>query len=72
MDPPSHRITDSTDAALWSVWRMDETGNRFFVCGRLTREEAERTAAEFEARGHKQTYWAEKETTSSQAPSSRP
>jgi hypothetical protein len=68
MDPASQ--SNSKDAALWSVWRMDETGNRFLVRGRLTREEAEHLAAEFEARGHKQTYWAEKEITSSERPSS--
>jgi hypothetical protein len=43
------------------VWRTDDTGNTFLVRDRLTREEAERLVAEFEARGHKQTYYAEEQ-----------
>lgn len=42
----------------WTVWRMDETGNRFVVRDRLTREAAEQIVEEFAARGHKQTYWS--------------
>jgi len=49
--------TDTT----WTVWRMDETGNRFVVKNRLTREAAERLVEEFTARGHKQTYWSERQ-----------
>jgi phosphinothricin acetyltransferase len=45
----------------WTVWRIDDTGNTFVVRERLSREEADRAVAEFEARGHKQTYWAERE-----------
>ncbi len=45
----------------WAVWRTDDTGNTFLVRDRLTHEEALRLVAEFEARGHKQTYWAERE-----------
>ncbi len=43
----------------WSVWRQDDHGNRFRVRDGLTRDEAERSAAEFEAKGHKQSYWIE-------------
>jgi hypothetical protein len=43
----------------WSVWRIDDNGNTFLVRERLSRDEAERLAAEFEARGHKQMYWVE-------------
>ncbi|MBM3980700.1 MAG: Gfo/Idh/MocA family oxidoreductase [Planctomycetes bacterium] len=46
----------------WTVWRTDDTGNTFLVRGNLTREEALRTVAEFESRGHKQTYFAERAT----------
>jgi hypothetical protein len=46
-------------ATNWSVWRTDDTGNTFLVHSGLTREEADRLVAEFEARGHKQTYSAE-------------
>jgi hypothetical protein len=38
------------------VWRQDDNGNRFVVERHLSRDEAERLAAEFEARGHKQVY----------------
>jgi hypothetical protein len=58
-DLPSRPSPDS--AGLWAVYRRDDNGNTFFVRGRLTREEAERLATEFEARGHKQTYWVERE-----------
>ena len=47
--------------ASWTVWRMDDTGNRFVVRDRLTRETAERLVDEFAARGHKQTYWSERQ-----------
>ncbi|WP_195911093.1 hypothetical protein [Streptomyces kaniharaensis] len=43
------------------VMRQDDNGNRFVVAGGLSRPEAERLAAEFEARGHKQLYWVEAE-----------
>jgi len=46
---------------LWTVRRIDDNGNVFVVREGLTKEEADRTVAEFTARGHKQTYWAERE-----------
>jgi hypothetical protein len=39
----------------------NDNANVFVVREHLTRDEAERVVAEFTARGHKQTYWAEKE-----------
>ena len=45
----------------WAVHRQDDNGNRFVVQTGLRREEAERLVAVFEARGHKQVYWAEPE-----------
>ena len=45
----------------WAVWRTDDTGNTFAVRERLTHAEALQVVAEFEARGHKQTYYAERE-----------
>jgi UDP-N-acetyl-2-amino-2-deoxyglucuronate dehydrogenase len=48
--------------ANWSVWRTDDNGNTFLVRAGLTREEAERLVAEFEGRGHKQTYFAERQS----------
>ncbi len=52
-DPPSGA------ADTWAVLRQDDNGNRFVVQTGLSREEAERLVAVFEARGHKQVYWAE-------------
>ena len=49
-------------ADTWAVWRIDDNANTFLVRGGLPRAEAERVAAEFAARGHKQTYWVERET----------
>ncbi|MER5351132.1 SPOR domain-containing protein [Kitasatospora sp. NPDC002551] len=45
----------------YRVMRQDDDGNRFPVVGGIGREAAERLAAEFEARGHKQLYWVEPE-----------
>ncbi len=42
----------------WAVWRRDEHGNSFEVSRGHTEREARRIADEFEARGHKQSYWA--------------
>lgn len=39
--------------------RMDDNGTRALVNSYSTREEAEEACREFEARGHKQTYWVE-------------
>lgn len=45
----------------WTVWRQDDNGNHFAVKRGLSKHEAERLAAEFEARGHKQHYWIERD-----------
>jgi hypothetical protein len=45
----------------WAVHRQDDNGNRFVVQTGLTREDAERLVVQFEAKGHKQVYWAEPE-----------
>ena len=45
----------------WAVWRIDDNANTFLVRGGLSREEADRVAAEFAARGHKQMYWVERD-----------
>jgi hypothetical protein len=36
---------------LWAVHRIDDNGKQFLVKGTLSREEAERLIAEYEARG---------------------
>ncbi|WP_344460070.1 SPOR domain-containing protein [Kitasatospora kazusensis] len=45
----------------YRVMRQDDNGNRFLVAKGLTRPAAEELAAEFEARGHKQLYWVERD-----------
>jgi hypothetical protein len=59
--------TDTTsqsdrDEKQWSVWRTDDTGNTFLVRDNLSPEEATQLVAEFEARGHKQTYFVEQQS----------
>jgi hypothetical protein len=49
------------DPPTWAVYRIDDNGNRFVVRTGLDRDAARRLASEFEARGHKQTYWTEEE-----------
>ncbi|MFV3367330.1 hypothetical protein ACNFH5_04025 [Pseudomonas sp. NY15435] len=46
----------------WCLLRLDDNGNRFVMRRQLTRAEAEALARDYQARGHKQTYWAECET----------
>ena len=42
----------------WCVKRLDDNGNEFVLRAGLSRAQAERLAAEYQARGHKQSYWA--------------
>lgn len=49
--------------STFRVMRQDDNGNRFVVAREPAEDEAERLAAEFEARGHKQLYWTESEGT---------
>ena len=49
-------------APTWAVWRRDDNGNVFLVQDQLTEQEALRLAREFEAKGHKQSYWAQENT----------
>jgi len=61
MDSREPEPRDPTPGNTWAVWRIDDNGNTFVVRQSLTREEAARLVAELEARGHKQTYWAEQD-----------
>jgi len=61
MNAADPSATPSDPQSCWTVWRTDDNGNTFMVQEKLTQAEAERLAAEFEARGHKQLYWAERE-----------
>ena len=56
----------------WSVWRQDEHGNRFEMARGLGCDAARAAAADFEARGHKQHYWAEPTRDPGAAPAQPP
>jgi UDP-N-acetyl-2-amino-2-deoxyglucuronate dehydrogenase len=60
MEPKSHESPKVDETALWIVWRIDDNGNTFVVQDGLTKQAADRLVEEFTARGHKQTYWAER------------
>ena len=64
LDPDSHlpaNPTDARPAQRWLVWRRDDHGNRFEVSRGHSEAEARSIAAEYESRGHKQSYGAEPE-----------
>ena len=52
--------TDKAVLAGWSVWRQDDNGNRYIVRSNLGKVEAHELVKQYEAGGHKQTYWIEK------------
>ncbi len=61
INPSTHEVATEappTHTTPWRIFRMDDNGNEFEVESGLTLETALRRVAEFEARGHKQTYWA--------------
>ena len=57
--PNAEAASQPSQEKQWSVWRTDDTGNTFLVRDNLSHEEATQLVAEFEARGHKQTYFVE-------------
>jgi hypothetical protein len=57
-DDPSSRLPCAERPRTWAVWRQDDNGNRFVISAGHARVEAEQLCASFEARGHKQLYWA--------------
>jgi hypothetical protein len=61
MDSPQPSTPAPCPEGTWAVHRQDDNGQRFVVQTGLSREEAQGLVAEFEARGHKQVYWAEPE-----------
>jgi hypothetical protein len=54
-------VAGDAGARDWQLWRQDDAGNRFLVRGGLTEAEARGLVAAYEARGHRQMYWAERE-----------
>lgn len=55
------QATPPTPEVTWMVYRIDDNGNRFVVRRQLGHDEAKALVAEFEAKGHKQLYWAEQD-----------
>jgi hypothetical protein len=58
---PPARDDASQGTVTWAVWRQDDSGSRFLIEANLTETQARSMVAEFEARGHKQTYWCHDE-----------
>ena len=54
-------VSDVQKDPTWTVWRQDDSGNRFVISANLTADQAQAMVADFEARGHKQGYWCTKE-----------
>lgn len=65
IDPDGTKVElcQTVQRSTWAIWRQDDNGNRFRISGGHAHEDAERTRAAFEARGHKQLYWIEPEGT---------
>lgn len=58
---PGARSEATPPARRWRVWREDDHGRRFEVSRGHTEEEARLLVAEYERRGHRQSYGAEPE-----------
>ncbi len=43
----------------WQLNRQDDHGNRYVIANFDSKEAASQMMAEYEAKGHKQTYWIE-------------
>jgi hypothetical protein len=61
MAADSGKSDDPGSREPWSVYRIDDNGNRFLVESNLSQEAAGRLVADMGARGHKQGYWMEQE-----------
>jgi hypothetical protein len=61
-------MADSDHSTTWTVFRQDDAGNEFVVETGLDQQAAEQLVLEFESRGHKQIYWARRDTPSSTGP----
>jgi hypothetical protein len=56
---PGDETPVAPEKDTWTVYRQDDNDNRFVVQDHVSRDEAQRLVEKFEARGHKQLYWAE-------------
>ncbi len=52
----------SDEEKTWRVMRQDDNGNRFLVESGLPKDKANAQVEELTARGHKQAFWAERES----------
>jgi|GEM_PF-1226991 len=53
--------TQGHDFPSWAVWRQDDSGTQFLLAANLTETQAKAVVADFESKGHKQTYWCQSE-----------
>ncbi|HBP6144531.1 hypothetical protein FA175_24460 [Pseudomonas aeruginosa] len=58
----------------WCLWRQDDNGNAFVMRRDLRRDEACALVKDYQARGHRQLYWAVRRRATSSMPrrSARP
>jgi len=54
-------VVRGSDFPGWAVWRQDDSGSKFLVGANLTEHQAQSMVADFESKGHKQTYWSNNE-----------
>ena len=52
-----------SETMTWSVWRQGDDGNEFLVESGLTKHAADERVVELESHGHKQLYWARKDSS---------
>ncbi|MDX1368133.1 hypothetical protein [Pseudomonas sp.] len=57
-------MSTSSQPRNWCLVRLDDNGNQFVVRTGLTRAAAEALARQFEAHGHKQSYWVRQQPCS--------
>ncbi|GHC69101.1 hypothetical protein [Roseibacillus persicicus] len=50
-------LVTEIDFPSWAVWRQDDSGNEYLMASNITEIDAKKLVAEFEEKGHKQTYW---------------
>jgi len=56
----------------WRVLRLDDNDQRYLVTECSSEAEAQRIAAEYTAKGHKQCYWVERVNSADNAGSESP
>ena len=54
-------MKNSLEEHIWELWRQDDNGNISLVKDKLKKNEAEQLCQHYEAKGHKQTYWVQRE-----------